>query len=343
MAAKQGNAVLLTGGMGYIGSHTAVEFLNAGKEIVILDDLSNSRAEVLDRIERITGKKPKFYQADAADYAAVERVFYENAIDTVVHFAGLKAVGESVKLPLRYYRVNLDTILTVLEVMKAHDCHRIIFSSSATVYGMKNESPFTENMPTGGCTNPYGWTKYMIEQILMDAAAADPSLSVVLLRYFNPIGAHESGLIGERPSGIPNNLMPYITQVAAGIREKLYVFGNDYPTPDGTGVRDFIHVVDLAKGHLAAAEYAASHTGAEAINLGSGKGHGVLELVHCFEEVNGIRIPYEITGRRPGDIAVCYADPGKAAALLGWKTEKTLADMCRDSWRWESTSQRDNS
>ncbi len=338
MSDSSAHTVLLTGGAGFIGSHTAVEFLRAGWDVVLLDDLSNAREDVPDRITRITTRRPRFYKGDAADRATVERVFSENKIDTVVHFAGLKAVGESVKIPLRYYRVNLDTILTVLEVMRAHDCRRVIFSSSATVYGETNTPPFTEDMPTGGCTNPYGRTKYMIEQILADAAAADPTLSVVLLRYFNPIGAHESGLLGERPSGTPNNLMPYVTQVAAGIRDHLSVFGDDYPTPDGTGVRDYIHVVDLAKGHLAAADYASEHTGCEAINLGSGRGHSVLELVHTFEEVNGVPIPYEVTPRRPGDIATSYADAGKAARLLHWRTERTLADMCRDAWNWERKS-----
>jgi len=330
-------AVLLTGGAGYIGSHTAVEFLNAGQEVVIADDLSNSSRDVVDRIAQITGKTPRFYEINVADVAAVEQLFSENEIEAVVHFAGYKAVGESVRKPLMYYRNNIDTALTVLEVMKQHGCHRFVFSSSATVYGVNNPSPYLETMPAGNCTNPYGWTKYMIEQILIDAAAADPELSAVLLRYFNPIGAHESGLIGEKPNGIPNNLMPYITQVAVGKLPRLSVFGNDYPTPDGTGVRDYIHVVDLAKGHVAAMQYAMSHTGAEAINLGTGRGTSVLELVETFQRVNGVEVPYVIAPRRDGDLASYYADATKAWELLHWKTELSVEDMCRDSWRWESS------
>ena len=330
-------AVLLTGGAGYIGSHTAVEFLNAGQEVVIADDLSNSSRDVADRIAQITGKTPKFYEINVADADAVEQLFSENEIEAVVHFAGYKAVGESVRKPLMYYRNNIDTALTVLEVMKQHGCHRFVFSSSATVYGVNNPSPYLETMPAGNCTNPYGWTKYMIEQILIDAAAADSELSAVLLRYFNPIGAHESGLIGEKPNGIPNNLMPYITQVAVGKLPRLSVFGNDYPTPDGTGVRDYIHVVDLAKGHVAAMQYAMSHTGAEAINLGTGRGTSVLELVETFQRVNGVEVPYVIAPRRDGDLASYYADATKAWELLHWKTELSVEDMCRDSWRWESS------
>ena len=330
-------AVLLTGGAGYIGSHTAVEFLNAGQEVVIADDLSNSSRDVADRIAQITGKTPKFYEINVADADAVEQLFSENEIEAVVHFAGYKAVGESVRKPLMYYRNNIDTALTVLEVMKQHGCHRFVFSSSATVYGVNNPSPYLETMPAGNCTNPYGWTKYMIEQILIDAAAADPELSAVLLRYFNPIGAHESGLIGEKPNGIPNNLMPYITQVAVGKLPRLSVFGNDYPTPDGTGVRDYIHVVDLAKGHVAAMQYAMSHTGAEAINLGTGRGTSVLELVETFQRVNDVEVPYVIAPRRDGDLASYYADATKAWELLHWKTELSVEDMCRDSWRWESS------
>ena len=290
-----------------------------------------------DRIAQITGKTPKFYEINVADVAAVEQLFSENEIEAVVHFAGYKAVGESVRKPLMYYRNNIDTALTVLEVMKQHGCHRFVFSSSATVYGVNNPSPYLETMPAGNCTNPYGWTKYMIEQILIDAAAADSELSAVLLRYFNPIGAHESGLIGEKPNGIPNNLMPYITQVAVGKLPRLSVFGNDYPTPDGTGVRDYIHVVDLAKGHVAAMQYAMSHTGAEAINLGTGRRTSVLELVETFQRVNGVEVPYVIAPRRDGDLASYYADATKAWELLHWKTELSVEDMCRDSWRWEST------
>lgn len=330
--------VLLTGGTGFIGSHTAVELIAAGHSVVIADNLANSSASVIDRIEQITGVRPKFYQIDVADKSALERVFSENALDAVVHFAGLKAVGESVAKPLLYYRNNLDTTLALLEVMAEHSCKRFIFSSSATVYGMTNKVPFTEEMPAGGCTNPYGWTKFMIEQILRDAAVADQAMSVVLLRYFNPIGAHESGLIGEAPNGIPNNLMPYLCQVAAGKLPRLNVFGDDYPTPDGTGVRDYIHVVDLAKGHAAALAYSAEHTGAEVFNLGTGRGSSVLDLVKSFEKVNGLKLPYVIAPRRAGDIAECYADASKAERLLGWKAEKTLDDMCRDSWNWTKKS-----
>ena len=327
--------ILLTGGTGFIGSHTAVELLGAGENVILLDDLSNSERSVADRVEKITGRPVAFYQADASDQAALERVFTEKTIDAVIHFAGFKAVGESVRKPVEYYRNNLDTALTLLEVMREHGVKRFIFSSSATVYGMSGNVPFTEDMPTGGCTNPYGWTKCMIEQILRDAAAADPELSVVLLRYFNPIGAHESGLIGEKPNGIPNNLMPYITQEAAGILPQLAVFGDDYPTSDGTGVRDYIHVVDLAKGHVAALRYAMRHTGAEAVNLGTGRGYSVLDIVRAFEEANGVKIPYRIAPRRAGDLAVCYAETEKAKRLLGWQAEKDLVDMCRDSWRWQ--------
>ena len=328
-------AILLTGGTGFIGSHTAVELLEAGAEIVIVDDLSNSGADVLERLRTITGKTARFYQADVADHDAMEQVFSENDIQAVIHFAGFKAVGESVAKPVAYYRNNLDTTLTLLETMQRHGVKRFVFSSSATVYGMSENVPFTEDMPSAGCTNPYGWTKYMIERILTDAAVADQELSVVLLRYFNPIGAHESGLIGERPNGIPNNLMPYITQVAAGVRERLSVYGSDYPTHDGTGVRDYIHVVDLAKGHVAALHYAAAHTGAEIINLGTGKGYSVLDVVHAFEAANQVKIPYVLAPRRPGDIATCYAGTEKAKRLLGWQAEKGLEEMCRDSWRWQ--------
>lgn len=332
--------VLLTGGAGFIGSHTAVELIAAGHGVVIADNLSNSSASVIERLERITGVRAPFYQIDVADKAALERLFAERHIDAVIHFAGLKAVGESVAKPLLYYRNNLDTTLALLETMAAHGCKRFIFSSSATVYGMTNPVPFTEDMPAGGCTNPYGWTKFMIEQILRDAAAADAELSAALLRYFNPIGAHESGLIGEQPQGVPNNLMPYLCQVAAGKLPQLRVFGDDYPTPDGTGVRDYIHVVDLAKGHAAALAYAASHTGAEAFNLGTGRGSSVLDLIRSFERVNGVEIPYAIAPRRAGDIAACWADASKAERLLGWKAQKSLDDMCRDSWNWTKKSLR---
>ena len=327
--------ILLPGGAGFIGSHVAAELLQRDFNVVIVDDLSNARPDVIDRLEKITGRRPVFYQADMADRAALEAVFSAHPIDAVIHFAGFKAVGESVQKPIAYYRNNLDTTLTLLETMAAHGVKRMIFSSSATVYGMENPVPYTEDMPRGACTNPYGWTKSMIEQILSDACVADPALSVVCLRYFNPVGAHESGLIGEMPNGIPNNLMPYITQVAVGIRKELSVFGNDYPTPDGTGVRDFIHVGDLAKGHVAAIDYVNQHTGWEAINLGTGKGTSVLELVHAFETANGVEVPYRIAPRRSGDLAFCYANVDKAERLLGWRAEKTVEDMCRDSWRWQ--------
>ena len=327
--------VLLTGGAGFIGSHTAVELLNKGYEVVIADNLSNSSRDAIDRIETICGKRPLFYEIDVCDPAAVTSLFAEQPIEAVIHFAGFKAVGESVAKPIEYYRNNLDSTLTLLETMRRYGTRRFVFSSSATVYGA-SEPPFSEEMPTGGCTNPYGWTKYMIEQILKDASAADPSLSVILLRYFNPVGAHESGLIGEKPNGIPNNLMPYITQVAAGIRDHLNVFGNDYETEDGTGVRDYIHVVDLAKGHVAALAYAEEHSGTEIFNLGTGKGSSVLEMVQAFERANGVPVPYEIAPRRPGDLAFSYAKTDKAERLLGWKAEKNLEDMCRDAWHFES-------
>jgi len=327
--------ILLTGGAGYIGSHTAVELIESGYSVVIADDLSNSDASVIDKIGQITGKRPLFYEGDVADHAFLEKVFCDNDIDAVIHFAGFKAVGESVEKPIEYYRNNLDTTLTLLEVMRKHECKDLIFSSSATVYSQVEEMPLTEESGPLGCSNPYGWTKYMIEQILKDVCVADPEMSVVLLRYFNPIGAHESGLIGEKPNGIPNNLMPYITQVAEGIRPKLNVFGNDYPTPDGTGVRDYIHVVDLARGHVAAVGYVAEHDGCEVFNLGTGHGYSVLELVKTFEKVNGVAVPYEIVGRRAGDIATCYADASKAERVLGWKAELGIEDMCRDAWRWQ--------
>ena len=327
--------ILLTGGAGYIGSHTAVELIESGYNVIIADDLSNSDSSVIDKIGQITGKRPLFYEGDVADHAFLEKVFCDNDIDAVIHFAGFKAVGESVEKPIEYYRNNLDTTLTLLEVMRKHGCKDLIFSSSATVYSQVEEMPLTEESGPLCCSNPYGWTKYMIEQILKDVCVADQEMSVVLLRYFNPIGAHESGLIGEKPNGIPNNLMPYITQVAEGIRPKLNVFGNDYHTPDGTGVRDYIHVVDLARGHVAAVGYVAEHDGCEVFNLGTGHGYSVLELVKTFEKVNGVAVPYEIIGRRAGDIATCYADASKAERLLGWKAELGIEDMCKDAWRWQ--------
>ena len=330
--------ILLTGGAGFIATHTGVELLEAGHDVIVVDNYVNSQPESVRRVEEITGKKIKVYEADCCDKAAMEAIFTENKIDAVIHFAGLKAVGESVSIPLRYYRNNLDSTLTLCEVMAAHGCKRLVFSSSATVYGVPETVPLQEDMFCKGCTNPYGWTKYMIEKILDGVVTADPEWSVVLLRYFNPIGAHVSGRIGENPNGIPNNLMPYITQVAAGKRERLSVFGNDYKTHDGTGVRDYIHVVDLAKGHVAACDYAAKHTGCEIINLGTGVGYSVLDIVNAFIKVNGVDVPYVIAPRRPGDVDECYADPAKAQELLGWKAEKTLEDMCRDSWRWQSNN-----
>ncbi len=328
-------AILLTGGTGFIGSHTAVEMIKTGYEVILVDNLYNSEASVLNRIETITGVHPAFYPYDVKDKMRMDEVFGNHNIEAVIHFAGYKAVGESVEKPVEYYRNNLDTALTVLESMREHGCNRFIFSSSATVYGTSDKVPFTEEAKELECTNPYGWTKYMIERILQDIAKANQDMSVVLLRYFNPVGAHESGLIGEKPNGIPNNLMPYIAQVAAGILPQLNVFGNDYPTHDGTGVRDYIHVVDLAKGHIAAFKYSMEHTGCEIFNLGTGVGYSVLDLVNAFEEANGVKIPYQITERRAGDIAVCYAATEKAERELCWKAEKTLLDMCRDSWRWQ--------
>ena len=329
--------VLLTGGAGYIGSHTAVEMLNAGYDVVIADNFDNSSPKVIDRIETITGTRPVLYELDVADRSAVDAMFQRERFDAVVHFAGLKAVGESCAIPVRYYRNNIDTTLTLLEVMKKRGVHNIVFSSSATVYGIPKEVPLREGMPTS-CTNPYGWTKYMNEQILTDAATADPELSVVLLRYFNPIGAHKTGLIGENPNGIPNNLMPYITQVAVGKLERLGVFGNDYPTHDGTGVRDYIHVVDLAQGHVRAIEYAAEHKGTEIFNLGTGVGYSVLDIVNAFMKVNDIEIPYDIKPRRAGDVAECYADPAKAKEGLHWTAKYGIEDMCRDSWNWQKNN-----
>ena len=328
--------VLLTGGAGYIGSHTAVELLNAGHDVVIADNYANSSSIVAQRITRITGKPVKCYEADAADPAALERIFQENAIDSVIHFAGLKAVGESVRLPLDYYRNNLDSTLALLAAMEAHGVRQLIFSSSATVYGRHAALPYREDAETGPCTNPYGWTKLFIEQIIRDYAAAHPDFSVVLLRYFNPVGAHESGLMGEDPRDIPNNLMPYIARVAVGTLPYLNVFGNDYPTPAGTGVRDYIHVTDLATGHMAALDYAASHTGVEVFNLGTGTGYSVLDMVHAFSRACGRDIPYRIAPRRSGDIAACYADVTKAKKILGWRAKLDIDDMCRSAWNWQS-------
>lgn len=328
--------VLLTGGAGYIGSHTAVELLNAGHDVIIVDNYANSSPIVAQRITQITGKSVRCYEADAADPAALERIFQEDAIDSVIHFAGLKAVGESVRLPLDYYRNNLDSTLALLAAMEAHGVRQLIFSSSATVYGKHAALPYREDAETGPCTNPYGWTKLFIEQILRDYAAAHPDFSVVLLRYFNPVGAHESGLMGEDPRDIPNNLMPYIARVAVGTLPYLNVFGNDYPTPDGTGVRDYIHVTDLATGHMAALDYAAAHTGVEVFNLGTGTGYSVLDMVHAFSRACGRDIPYRIAPRRSGDIAACYADVTKAKEVLGWSACLDIDDMCRSAWNWQS-------
>ena len=328
--------VLVTGGAGYIGSHTCLELLESGYGVVVIDNLCNSNPKSLERIQQLTGKTLKFYEGDVRDETLLKKIFMENEIGCVIHFAGLKAVGESVSIPWKYYDNNLNSTLVLTKVMEEVGMKNIIFSSSATVYTADNEMPLKETSRTGHCTNPYGWTKYMTEQILSGMAHADKEWSIVLLRYFNPIGAHKSGMIGEDPRGIPNNLMPYITQVAIGRREHLSVFGNDYDTPDGTGVRDYIHVVDLAKGHVAAVQFATANKGCEVFNLGTGCGYSVLDMVKTFQEVNGVPVPYVITDRRPGDIATCYADPSKSAEVLGWKAEKTLSDMCRDSCNWQS-------
>ena len=330
--------VLVTGGAGYIGSHTCVELLNRGCGVVVIDNLCNSSAKALERVEELTGKNLSFYEGDVRDEALLKKIFHIHQIDCVIHFAGLKAVGESVAKPWEYYDNNLNSTLVLTKVMKVAGVKRLIFSSSATVYTADNEMPLKETSRTGGCTNPYGWTKYMTEQILSGIAHADPAWSVVLLRYFNPIGAHESGRMGEDPRGIPNNLIPYITQVAVGRREKLSVFGDDYDTHDGTGVRDYIHVVDLAKGHVAAVDYACAQAGCQVFNLGTGCGYSVLDMVKTFREVNHVALPYEIVDRRPGDIATLYSDPTKSAEVLGWKAEKNLEDMCRDSWNWQKNN-----
>ena len=330
--------ILVTGGAGYIGSHTCLELLQQGYGVIVIDNLCNSSPESLRRVEALTGKSLKFYEGDVRDEALLERIFGENEIGCVIHFAGLKAVGDSVSLPWKYYDNNLNSTLILTKVMERVGVKKLIFSSSATVYTADNEMPLREESRTGGCTNPYGWTKYMTEQILSGMAVADKEWSICLLRYFNPIGAHESGRIGEDPRGIPNNLMPYITQVAVGRREELSVYGNDYDTPDGTGVRDYIHVVDLAKGHVAAVSYVQKTTGCDVFNLGTGSGYSVLDMVHTFCQVNDVIVPYRITDRRPGDIGTCYADPAKSAEKLGWKAEKTLADMCRDAWNWQKNN-----
>ncbi len=327
--------ILLTGGAGFIASHTVVALNAAGHSVIIADNYYNSSPEAVRRVESIIGKPLKVYNIDVCDKVAVTTLFDENSIDAVIHFAGYKAVGESVHKPLEYYRNNLDSTLTLLEVMRDHNVKRFVFSSSATVYGVPEAVPLKEDMFCKGCTNPYGWTKYMIEKILEGVYTADPSWSIMLLRYFNPIGAHESGLIGENPNGIPNNLMPYITQVALGKLQKLSVYGDDYKTHDGTGVRDYIHVMDLARGHVGACEYTENHPGLEIVNLGTGVGYSVLDIVNAFETANSIKVPYQIAPRRPGDIDECYADPQKAKAMFNWEAQKTLSDMCRDAWHFQ--------
>ncbi len=332
--------ILLTGGAGYIGSHTAVELLNKGKELVIIDDFSNSNSKALDAIRKITGKDFKFYEMDYKDREKLEKVFEENEIEAVINFAGFKAVGESVKKPIEYYINNVSGALVLLETMKKYNCKKFIFSSSATVYGEPERIPLTENCRVGGTTNPYGTTKLFIEQILKDIYNSDDSWDICILRYFNPVGSHESGLIGEEPQGIPNNLMPYIVRVASGQLEQLSVFGNDYDTHDGTGVRDYIHVVDLAKGHVKALEKIDKEgQGLYIYNLGTGTGYSVLDMVNAFEKSTGRKVNYKITARRAGDIAVCYADPKKAKEELGWVAEKNLEDMCKDSWNYIEKNQ----
>lgn len=328
--------ILVTGGAGYIGSHTCVELLDAGYDVVVFDNLYNSSPKAVDRIQKITGRSLKFYKADMLDKPAVEKIFEENKIDAVIHFAGLKAVGESVHKPVEYYHTNIGGLLNLVDVMRKHGCKNIIFSSSATVYGDPAQIPITEECPKGICTNPYGWTKWMQEQILTDIHTADPSWNVILLRYFNPIGAHKSGLIGEDPKGIPNNLLPYVAQVAIGKLPEVNVFGDDYDTPDGTGVRDYIHVVDLAKGHVKAVERLAKNDGVFICNLGTDKGYSVLDVIHAFEKACGHKLKYVIKPRRDGDIATCYSNCDKAERELGWKAQYDLDDMCADSWRWQT-------
>ncbi|WP_045000349.1 UDP-glucose 4-epimerase GalE [Shuttleworthella satelles] len=331
-------AILVTGGAGYIGSHTCVELLENGYEVVILDNLVNASPKVVDRIEELSGKKVTFYKGDIRDRDCLNKLFEEQKIDSVIHFAGLKAVGESVAKPWEYYENNISGSLVLFDVMRQHGCKSIIFSSSATVYGNPAQIPITEDCPKGTCTNPYGWTKWMLEQILTDLHTADPEWNVVLLRYFNPIGAHKSGRIGENPNGIPNNLMPYITQVAVGKLKELGVFGNDYDTPDGTGVRDYIHVCDLASGHVAAIKKLEEKSGLSIYNLGTGIGYSVLDIVHNFEEATGIHIPYSIKPRRAGDIATCYSSAEKAKRELGWEARYGIKEMCADSWNWQKSN-----
>lgn len=331
-------SILVTGGAGYIGSHTCVELLEAGYDVVVVDNLYNASPEALKRVEKITGKNVTFYEADILDKEALNKIFDANKIEAVIHFAGYKAVGESVRKPIEYYYNNMTGTLVLCDVMRAHGVKNIVFSSSATVYGDPAQIPITENCPKGQPTNPYGWTKSMLEQVLTDIHTSDPEWNVILLRYFNPIGAHKSGMIGEDPKGIPNNLLPYIAQVAVGKREMLGVFGNDYDTPDGTGVRDYIHVVDLAAGHVKAIEKLRENPGVEIYNLGTGNGYSVLQVVAAFEKACGHAIPYEIKPRREGDIATCYCDPQKAKNELGWVAKYGIDEMCEDSWRWQSTN-----
>lgn len=330
--------ILLTGGAGYIGSHTIIELDKAGHSVVVVDNLVNSNPIALERVAKIIGKKIPFYKADVRDREAMQKVFSENKIDAVIHFAGLKAVGESVEKPLEYYENNMNATFVLLDVMRNNGCKNIIFSSSATVYGDPAIIPITEDCPKGHCTNPYGQTKSMLEEVLMDVQKADPEWNVVLLRYFNPIGAHQSGTIGENPNGIPNNLMPYITQTAVGKRKELGVFGNDYDTPDGTGVRDYIHVCDLAAGHVAALQAIQRKAGLAIYNLGTGHGYSVLDVVKAFIKVNGVDVPYSIKPRRAGDIATCYCNPAKAKAELGWEAKYGIEEMCRDSWNWQKNN-----
>ncbi|WP_261523967.1 UDP-glucose 4-epimerase GalE [Burkholderia multivorans] len=337
MSAK--GTILVTGGAGYIGSHTAVELLDNGYDVVIVDNLVNSKAEAVRRIERITGKQPAFHQVDVCDEAALAKVFDAHPITGTIHFAALKAVGESVAKPLEYYQYNLGGLLTVLKVMRARNVKQFVFSSSATVYGVPERSPIDESFPLSA-TNPYGQSKLIAEQILRDLEVSDPSWRIATLRYFNPVGAHASGLIGEDPAGIPNNLMPYVAQVAVGKLEKLRVFGSDYPTPDGTGVRDYIHVVDLAKGHIAALDALVKRDASFVVNLGTGQGYSVLEVVRAFEKASGRPVPYEIVARRPGDVAECYANPQAAADIIGWRATLGLDDMCADHWRWQEANPR---
>lgn len=330
--------ILLTGGAGFIGSHTIIELDKKGHSVVVVDNLVNSNKDALKRVGEIIGKDIPFVQADVRDRAAMESVFANNRIDAVIHFAGLKAVGESVAKPLEYYENNMNATFVLLDVMRSHGCKNIIFSSSATVYGNPAMIPITEDCPKGQCTNPYGQTKSMLEEVLKDVQKADPDWNVVLLRYFNPIGAHPSGRIGENPNGIPNNLMPYITQTAVGKRQELGVFGNDYDTPDGTGVRDYIHVVDLAAAHVAALQAIEKNCGLAIYNIGTGHGYSVLDVVSAFEKVNKVKVPYTIKPRRPGDIATCYCDPAKAKAELGWEAQYGIEEMCRDAWNWQKNN-----